>query len=193
MGITNVLTAGATSPGFHSFTYSFPSTDRFFGSQTLPGPVPEIAVDEDGEWYGVSNHSLVLHFAAKSEALVDEMQVVTAVGDIAVANRTLYAALSYAGSGGVASMGIHRIPRANVAPSYSGTAIVPNVTPSTLAAAGTDLYFIEGTKLSRVDLSAASAPVDLATVGAGATALTVDAECIYWVEGGTKIMKRARR
>jgi hypothetical protein len=125
-------------------------------------------------------------------ALAGRLDALSAVGDIAVADRTLYVALSYVGSGGAAATGIHRMPRASIAASYNGSAIVPNVTPSTIAAAGPDLYFIDGTTLSRVDLTTASAPVPLTTVGAAPTALAVDAACVYWVEGGTKIMKRAQ-
>ena len=152
---------------------------------------------KDGEWYGVSTPASVQHFAAKSESLTDTLEASTAVGDIAVANRTLYVALSTKAVGGASAVGIHAIPRGNITASYAAAPLVPNVTPITLAAAGSDLYFIAGNKLSRVDLTSAStsasAPVPLATVGAGATALAVDAACVYWVEGGTKIMKRARR
>ena len=197
VGISNFMPTGAVvfPAGFHSFTFAFPASMRSYGTPPLPGPVPEIVVDEDGEWYGVSDHASVLHFAATSEQLVDRLEAITAVGDIAVANRTLYVALTKAAIGGAPAVGIHAIPRGKITASYSAAPLVPNVTPITLAAAGSDLYFIAGNKLSRVDLTSASArvPDPLATVGAGATALAVDAACVYWVEGGTKIMKRARR
>lgn len=199
VGISNFTPTGAVifPAGFHSFTFAFPASMRSYGTPPLPGPVPEIVVDEDGEWYGVSNQASVLHFAAESEQLVDRLEANTAVGDIAVANRTLYVALTKAAVGGAPAVGIHAIPRGKITASYSAAPLVPNVTPITLAAAGSDLYFIAGNKLSRVDLTSASASArvldPLATVGAGATALAVDAACVYWVEGGTKIMKRARR
>ena len=199
VGISNFMPTGAVPfpTGFHSFTFAFPASMRSYGKSLLPGPVPEIVVDEDGEWYGVSTPASVQHFQAKSERLVDVLEASIAVGDIAVANRTLYVALSTKAVGGASAVGIHAIPRGNITASYAAAPLVPNVTPITLAAAGSDLYFIAGNKLSRVDLTSASASArvldPLATVGAGATALAVDAACVYWVEGGTKIMKRARR
>lgn len=196
VGISNLMSPATTLMGFHAFASASPGA-RSYGTPQLPGPVPEIVVDEDGEWYGVSNHASVLHFAATSESLIDKLEANDAAGDIAVANRTLYVALSTKAVGGASAVGIHAIPRGNITASYAAAPLVPNVTPITLAAAGSDLYFIAGNKLSRVDLTSAStsasAPVPLATVGAGATALAVDAACVYWVEGGTKIMKRARR
>ena len=199
VGISNFppTPAGNFPAGFRSFTFAsaFPASMRSYGKSLLPGPVPEIVVDEDGQWYGVSTPASVQHFAAKSESLIDKLEASTAVGDIAVANRTLYVALSTKGVGGASAVGIHAIPRGNINASYTAAPLLPNVTPITLAADTSDLYFIEQNKLSRVDLTSASAsaPVLLATVGAGATALAVDAACVYWVEGGTKIMKRARR
>jgi hypothetical protein len=160
----------------------------------LNGHVREIAVDEDGEWYGVSKGA-VLHFAAGTPTLLGSIASREPATDIAVANRAIYVAFGKE-SGLVSPRGIHRIPRAGISAlnaAYAGPALVPDVLPQTLAASGSDLYFIERTRLARVDVTKSPPPVTtLATVGPTPAALAVDDACVYWVEEGKRIMKLAR-
>jgi hypothetical protein len=191
------VTYGANSlPGnpdaFRSF--ALVNAMRAYPNDTLNGHVPEIAVDEDGDWYGATTGGMVLHFAAGSATLLGSLASREPSTDIAVANRSLYVALSKAGGVATSGVGVHRIPRAwlDQSPTYAGQALLPNVIPTTLAASGSDLYFIEGTTLHRLDVTTGPPAVTLATVGPASTALAVDADCVYWVEQGKRIMKRAR-
>jgi hypothetical protein len=191
VGISDFFDPAGIVVGFHAFTLDGPRT---YGTPALPGAVPEVIADADGEWYGVSNGVTVLHFAARSSSLLDKLDTMTAAGDIAVANKTLYVAMSLFQGAGVSRAGIHAVPRASVSQTYAGNPIVPGVTPLTMAADSTDLYYIDGISLSRLDLTMNSGrPLAMGQTGPGATALTIDASCLYWVEGGSKIMKRARR
>jgi hypothetical protein len=110
--------------------------------------------------------------------------------DIAVANRTLFVALS-----NPQRPGIHRIPRGQINASYDGAAFVPGVVPRSLAADATSIYYIDGTNLVRVALLASgpAPPEPKGTVAASSDRLVVDAECIYWVEeSGARIMRRSK-
>ena len=188
VGITvNPLASGVTA-GFHGFSYTSGGT-RLLGDILLAGSVPEIGVDDEGEWYGVAGGTTVVHFQAASKDLIDSLGNRGPSADIAVANRTLYVGLANSASG----PGIYAIPRALITSNYNGSALVALAQPSTMAAFGSDLYYIDGATLSRIDTMATGVkPAVLATVGPTATALVVDTDCVYWVEEGMRIMRRSR-
>jgi hypothetical protein len=184
-----IVGSAETIGGSHAFAIA---TQPRIDTSSAVGPVFDIQVDDDGEWYGVTGGITLLHYRLTAEApkLVDFLSSQAAQPDIAVAARTVYLALNGAGLAG-----IHRVPRASVTHPYDAPPWIAGALPQSIANDGVSLYYLEGTTLSKVDLTASGTPTPthFGNVGTGADRLAVDADCVYWVEGnGRRIMRRMK-
>lgn len=193
IALSGVGIVGMASPGTGSNGFAVVGNAFTLQAGNFPGArSPEVLVDEDGDWYTVVGGGLLHYqFDGTKSVLGDYYTVGLPRPDIAVANRTVFVSFASASTGA----GIHRIPRAQITPSYGGPAFVPNVEADSLATDGIKLYWLAGTNLSRIGLLASdpTTPESLGTVPAGADRLVVDAECLYWVEeSGARIMRRSK-
>jgi hypothetical protein len=192
---------GFSTTGTDAFEYRPDAAVAGFATAatTSAGYITEIVNDEDDNYYGVSGTSVVLRYVdgAVTPTERGRMQLTTAQGDIAVAHRTLYVAMALAGQ-----EGIHQIATGSIVATafyISSGAWVPLPSasgnlPQSMAADGTNLYYLVGRTLSRAPLAAPSpAPTTVVGMtGVNADRLFVDAECVYWVENGSMIMKRSK-
>ncbi|MDB5217881.1 MAG: repeat domain protein [Myxococcaceae bacterium] len=166
--------------------------------QQVPGPVPEVLADEDGDFYGVSLPGVLVHYTLAGAAphYAGKLGFATAVGDIAVSNRTVYLAAALDSGAG----GIFRVPGGSILDTTMETPwiVLPAGAsmPQSLATDGVSLYYLTGTTVSRAELAASGAmmpPItQIATTRPNADRLQVDDHCIYWVEDGVRIMRQAK-
>lgn len=187
-GIVGMASMGTGSNGFAVVGSTFTlQVGNFPGARSA-----EVLVDEDGDWFTVVGGGLIHYqFDGTQSVLADYYTVGVPSPDIAVADRTVFVRFASSATGA----GIHRIPRAQITPSYAGQPFIPDVAADSLATDGIKLYWLAGTALARVGLLAGDPPIpeSLGTVLASADRLVVDAECIYWVEeSGARIMRRSK-
>lgn len=168
----------------------------------LPGPVPEILVDPvKKEFFGVSNQTTLVRFGLEpttnAPTELGWVIMTNVASDLARGKNMLYVASGASVSGG-GSFGIYRIDPATIT-TGAGPARspwLPSVTPQTMASDDAFLYYIAGTTLSRANLSATtvvSEPLAQTSAAVAASRLYVDDQCLYWIEGDTTIMKRAKK
>lgn len=184
VGVTLAAPGGSATPAYYSF--AFDNGGRPLGAPALPGSMLEVAVDEDGDWYGVAGGATLYHFKPGSPDVVGALGNRQPNPDIGVANRTLFVAL------GGALAGIHMIPSAKVTDAYHDPPILAGVVPRSITAHKSFLYYIEGTSLQRVDVTTLKTPVRVTTVASDATSLIADEACVYWIENGGKRIMRHR-
>jgi hypothetical protein len=163
----------------------------------LPGPVPDIVIDPvKNEYFGVSDQVTVVRFG-----LSPTMNAAVQIGWLTMTS--LQSDLALGGSppmlyfaSGVSPKGIVRLDPASLTGASTAPLLawLPNVVPQTMASDGSFLYYIAGTSLYRVDLASSLVTAELiTTTGVKATGLVVDDQCVYWVESGSTIMKRAKQ
>jgi hypothetical protein len=182
VGVINLGPGGAVE-GYHAFAMDVVPA---YADPTLVGSMLEVAVDEDGDWYGVAGGASVHHFKAGTPDIVGSIGNRQPSTDLAVANRTLFVAMAGA------ARGIYMIPRDKVTDAFNDPPIVPQVLPRSIAARKSFLYYVEGTSLWRVDITTLKPPVLVTTVALDARSLTADEGCVYWIENGGKRIMRHR-
>lgn len=183
-----------------AFTYA-PSTHVITGAfRTLPARVPEILVDDVGDFYGVAagTYATLFHYSISGTDGPLEVGLVTAINplvpDIALTGHDLYVAGSSS-----AGPGIFRIDRGSINNTYNGKAwfpMMPAETPQSLASDADYLYYANANKLARLPLNTGATPkaasFSLRAAGVMVSRLQVDDQCVYWVEDGTRIMKQKK-
>ncbi|MDB5217882.1 MAG: repeat domain protein [Myxococcaceae bacterium] len=167
------------------------------GTATLPGRVAEVLVDELGDFYGVGMPNALVHYkfdpAGKAPVEVGKLVTFTSVvGDIALAPPDIY----FAGNAPPGNNNaIYKVNRGAIKDTFNDAPFLSVAAlPKSMTSDGTSLYFIIDHTLSRVDFVASGAGMTVtSSIGANSDRVEVDDQCVYWVENGTTIMKRAKR
>lgn len=185
--------AGTTVVGFVSGATSG-STNAFAATNAievlsagLPGPVPELLVDNASDFYGVSGGQTLVHHRVNGGGLVlaSYAPFQPSKGDIALSGQNVFIASEHNGA-----QGIHVLAQVDIQPAYAGAPWLAGVVPRSLAADAAFVYYLHGTTLFRAQYSGFAIPQALAGASPTADRLALDGACAYWLEdGGTRIRR----
>jgi hypothetical protein len=209
-GTQSIAFAGSQVVGVTSITtgfVAFATTGTAIGleaNDALPGASSEVLSDTRGHFYGVAKvdvgmKAAVFHATGGAmPTLAWKTQAPFMEGDIALANDMIYFVVPTPTAVGGPAVGIHRLAVDVIPPAaYAGVPWSTAVIPTSMAADPTTLYQLASDVIYTTPLTV-PAPTDtsatmLTPTGTLAAGLQVDDLCVYWIEGGTRIMRRSKK
>ena len=165
---------------------------------TVPQDIGKVLVDDTGEFYGVGANTLVRYTVTPVTFQPTRRGIITTLGvldpDFALVDRTIYVGATPP-AGGAGTVGIYGIPRDLIADPYTRGALIPVApAPHSITSDGVSLFYLVGAALWRADLASATpTPTHLANLPGMPTRLQVADDCVYWIDGDSRIMKRAKQ